>query len=173
MKNDSAKWVARTAMAVALLVLVQFLTKNLGQLVTGSAVNLVLALCALVFGTAVSAVAAIVSPFLAFLLGIGPKMLVLVPCIALGNLVYVLLISTLEKRFGGHSWSSYAAMAIAAAAKFATLYLVIVKLVGPAVLPEKALPTIAVTFGVTQLFTALIGGTLACLAAPALKKAVH
>ena len=37
-------WIARTAVCLALLIAVQFFTKSLGQLVTGSCVNLVLAI---------------------------------------------------------------------------------------------------------------------------------
>ena len=41
-------WIARTAVCLALLIAIQFLTKSLGQLVTGSCVNLVLAIAALI-----------------------------------------------------------------------------------------------------------------------------
>ena len=43
-------WIARTAVCLALLLAVQFFTKSLGQLVTGSCVNLVLAVAALIGG---------------------------------------------------------------------------------------------------------------------------
>ena len=43
-------WIARTAVCLALLIAIQFLTKSLGQLVTGSCVNLVLAIAALIGG---------------------------------------------------------------------------------------------------------------------------
>ena len=41
-------WIARTAVCLALLIAIQFLTKSLGQLVTGSCVNLVLAIAAVI-----------------------------------------------------------------------------------------------------------------------------
>ena len=69
--NDKVKWITRSAVAVALIIIVQFVTKSLGQqLITGSLVNLVLAVSTLLFGAGVGAAAAVVSPFIAFLLGI-------------------------------------------------------------------------------------------------------
>ena len=41
-------WIARTAICLALLLCLQFVTKSLGQFVTGSCVNLVIAMAALI-----------------------------------------------------------------------------------------------------------------------------
>lgn len=65
-------WIARTAVCLALLIAIQFLTKSLGQLVTGSCVNLVLAIAALIGGVWSGVTVAVISPFCAYLLGIGP-----------------------------------------------------------------------------------------------------
>ena len=43
-------WIARTAICLALLVCLQFLTRSFSQLVTGSCVNLILAMTALTGG---------------------------------------------------------------------------------------------------------------------------
>ena len=43
-------WIARTAICLALLLCLQFVTKSLGQFVTGSCVNLVIAMAALIGG---------------------------------------------------------------------------------------------------------------------------
>lgn len=43
-------WIAQTAVCLALLLAVQFVTKSLGQFVTGSCVNLVIAMAALIGG---------------------------------------------------------------------------------------------------------------------------
>ena len=72
-------WIARTAVCLALLIAIQFLTKSLGQLVTGSCVNLVLAIAALIGGVWSGVTVAVISPFCAYLLGIGPAFLPLVP----------------------------------------------------------------------------------------------
>ena len=57
--------------------------------------------------------------------------------------------------------------------KFGIQYLLIVKWIAPAFLPAKALPVIAVNFGVLQLFTACIGGVLACLLFPVISKGIR
>ena len=84
-------WLTRTAVLLALLITLQVLTKPFGQLVTGSCVNLVLALTVLVAGLPSGAVLALVSPVLAYLLRIAPQVLT-VPAIMAGNFVYVLLL---------------------------------------------------------------------------------
>ena len=81
-------WIAQTAVCLALLIAFQLLTRSLGQLVTGSCVNLVLAVAALLGGIWSGVTVALVSPFCAYLLGIGPAFFPLVPCVALGNAVY-------------------------------------------------------------------------------------
>lgn len=68
-------WIARTAICLALLLCLQFVTKSLGQFVTGSCVNLVIAMAALIGGLWSGLTVAIVSPFCAYLLGIGRRSL--------------------------------------------------------------------------------------------------
>ena len=125
------------------------------------------------------AVAAVVSPFVAYLLGINAQIAV-VPAIAVGNLVYVLVIALLVKLLKGMSLSgnerlslfvrNLIAVIAAAVCKFAIQYLLIVKWIAPAFLPPKAQAVMAVNFGVMQLFTACIGGVLACLIYPVVSK---
>ena len=90
--NKKVLWITETAVMLALLVTLQTLTKPMGQLVTGSCVNAILAVTALVAGLSSAAVVALVSPVLAFLLGIAPRILT-VPAIMIGNTVYVVLLS--------------------------------------------------------------------------------
>ena len=92
-------WIARTAICLALLLCLQFATKSLGQFVTGSCVNLVIAMAALIGGLWSGLTVAIVSPFCAYLLGIGPAFVALVPCVALGNAVYALIFGLLVRAF--------------------------------------------------------------------------
>lgn len=84
-------WIVRTAICLALLIAVQFFTRSFGQLATGSCVNLVLAVSALIGGVWSGITVAVISPFCAYLLGIGPAFLPMVPCVSLGNAVYALL----------------------------------------------------------------------------------
>ena len=53
--NKKIRWITETAIMLALLVTLQALTKPMGQLVTGSCVNAVLAIAALV-GIAMNAI---------------------------------------------------------------------------------------------------------------------
>lgn len=165
--NSKIKWITRGAAAIALIIVVQFTTAGLGQqLLTGSLVNLILALTALLFGWSVAAAAAVVSPFVAYLLGINAQILV-VPAIAVGNLTYVLVIALLVQLLKGKKVADLVqnliAVSLAAVCKFVIQYLLIVKWIAPSFLPPKALPVMAVNFGVLQLFTACIGGALASM----------
>jgi hypothetical protein len=179
--NKKIRWITETAIMLALLVTLQALTKPLGQLVTGSCVNAVLAVAALVGGLGCGLTVAIISPVLAFLLGIAPQILT-VPAIMVGNTVYVLLLSALADKSGKNLVKQGAAWLLAAVAKFAALYFIVVKLIC-GVLSEgllaagtmkppmlKALPA---TFSWPQLITALIGGAVALLIVPVLRKALH
>lgn len=168
-------WITETAVMLALLVAVQGITSGLGnQFITGSCVNLILSVTALMVGLWGGVAVAAISPFVAFLFGIGPKFIQLIPVIAVGNLVLVLVLTLLKDK---KLWRSVAAWIVAAVAKFGTLYLLMVKLVVPALvaggtIPAKAAATIAVQFGWPQLVTALIGGGLALVIVPALRKAL-
>ena len=165
-------WITETAVMTALLVALQWVTKPLGQFVTGSCVNLVLGISVLVGGLACGAVVALVSPFFAFLLGIGPAFLPIVPMVAVGNLVLVLVLRFLadSKKIRTRS---FVAVATAALLKFVALYGLIVKLVLPGLgLPAEKAAVISASFSWPQLITALIGGLLAAEIAPLVKKAV-
>lgn len=178
--NGKAKWVTRTGMLLAVLVALQAATKPFGQLLTGSCVNGVLALSALLVGFGSGAVVAVISPVLAFLLGIAGN-IVTIPAIMLGNLAYVLLLS-LPKFFGRETLPVQAgSWLLAAAAKFAVLYLAVGKLIcgllsesllTAGLLKEPMLSALPVAFGVTQLITALLGGAGALLLFQVLKKAL-
>ena len=82
-------WIAETAVMIALLVALQGLTKPAGQFVTGSCVNLILGVSTLVGGLWCGFTVALLSPFFAFLLGIGPALIQEVPAIAVGNIALV------------------------------------------------------------------------------------
>ena len=66
----NVKTLTRTAILIALLVALQYATSSLGQFVTGSCVNLVLAVAAMLCGPVSGLIVAVVSPFFAYLFGI-------------------------------------------------------------------------------------------------------
>lgn len=162
-------WMTQTAALTAMLVLLQSITKAGGQLVTGSCVNAVLAIAVLFSGLWSGVTVAVISPFLAFLLGIGPQLLPIVPAIAVGNVVYVLLLHFL---WGKQLWRQGAGWLCAAIGKFLTLNLLVVQLLCRILpLAEKQVTTFTAMFSWPQLVTALIGGGIALLIVPVLHKA--
>ena len=175
------RWITETAIMLALLVTLQALTKPLGQLVTGSCVNTILAVSALVGGLGCGLTVAVISPILAFLLGIAPQILT-VPTIMAGNAVFVFLLSVLADKSGKNLVKQGIAWVVSAAAKFVTLYVIVVKIIcgvmassllASGTLKEPMLKALPATFSWPQLFTALIGGAIALLIVPVLKKALH
>ena len=74
-------WVTETAVMLALLIVLQWATKPLGQIVTGSCVNAVLVAAVLLGGLWCGLTVAVISPFCAFLLGIGPQLIAIIPAI--------------------------------------------------------------------------------------------
>ena len=179
--SKKIRWITETAVMLALLVCLQALTKPMGQLVTGSCVNAVLAVSALVGGLGSGLVVALCSPVLAFLLGIAPQILT-VPAIMVGNSVFVFLLSILADKSGKKIAKQIIAWIVAAAAKFASLYAIVVLLIcgvlsesllAAGVLKAPMLKALPATFSWPQLFTALIGGAVALSITPMLKKALH
>ena len=176
--KQKIRYITETAIMLALLVAVQYLTKPLGQLVTGSCVNTVLAVSVLVGGLGCGVTVALLSPVLAYLLGIAP-MAVTVPAIMAGNTVFVVLLHFL---YGKSLLRQATAWLTAAAAKFGVLYLAVNGLIcglladhllAAGTLKAPMLKALPVTFGITQLITALIGGGVALLLMPVLRKALR
>ena len=174
------RWITETAIMLALLVTLQALTKPMGQLVTGSFVNAVLAVSVLVGGLWCGVTVAVISPVLAYLLSIAPQILT-VPAIMVGNAVFVLLLHFLADPSGKNLVKQGIAWVTAAVAKFAALYAIVVwvicgvlaeSLLASGALKQPMLKALPATFSWPQLITALIGGAVALLIVPTLRKAL-
>ena len=179
--NKKSRWITETAILLALLVTLQALTKGFGQFVTGSCVNAVLGVAVLVGGLASGVTVALVSPVLAFLLGIAPQILT-VPAIMAGNTVYVLLLHFLADPTGKSLIKQTTAWIAAAFAKFVTLWVIVVQIIcgvmsesllAAGTLKAPMLKALPATFSWPQLVTALIGGAVALLIVPVIRKALH
>lgn len=171
--KKNVRIITETAVLIALLVALQYITSAAGQIVTGSCVNMVLAVGALVTGMTGGAALALISPFMAYLVGVGPQLLPIVPAIALGNLTYVLLLSALSGKSSYPLWRKVLGWLVASFAKFAVLYLVVIKLLCTVLsLSEGQVKNFSVMFSWPQLITALIGGAVGLLLAQILYK-VH
>ena len=173
-------WITETAIMLALLVTLQALTKGFSQIVTGTCVNVVLAVAVLVGGMGCGVTVALISPILAYLLGIAPN-LVTVPAIMVGNTVYVLLLYFIAGKNSKQVVRQVIAWLVSAAAKFASLYAIVVLLIcgvlsesllAAGTLKPPMLQALPKTFSLPQLFTALIGGAVALLIVPVLRKAL-
>ncbi len=176
--NKKIRWIVETGLLLALLLILQTVTKPFGTLVTGSTVNFVLIAATLMTGMTSGLVIAVVSPFLALLLGIVPLPIHFVPAIAIGNAVIVLAYALILKntatkstRFKLSMW--IVAIIVGAAAKFAALYVSVNYMVVPLMTAVKGTPAKApaAIFSTQQMITASIGGLLALLVVPAVMKA--
>ncbi len=179
--NRRIHWIAETGIMLALLVVLQAATKGFGQYVTGSCVNAVLAVTVLVSGMASGVTVALISPVAAFLLGIAPQA-VTVPAIMAGNTVFVVLLRLIAGTKSQPIGSQIAGWLVAAIAKFATLYILVVKIIcgiasaallASGALKEAMLTMLPTMFAWPQLVTALIGGGIALLIVPPVRKALH
>ena len=179
-------WLTETAVMLALLITLQALTKPLGQLVTGSCVNAVLAIAVLLIGMSSGITVAVISPVCAYLFGIAPNFVTVLP-IMIGNVCFVVLLRLIAGKSHKPVWKQPVALISAAGVKFGVLYLLVVKVIcGVAsgallgkklgdivVLAPSMLTLLPTMFAWRQLFTALIGGAVALLIAPVLRKALH
>ena len=170
------QWITRTAILIALLVVLQAATTPLGTtLVTGSVVNMLLVVSVMTSGLASGLTVAAVSPVMAKLVGMGP-LWSLTPFIMLGNITLVLLWHFIGNRKMGAEYAApIAAMVAAAAGKFLVLFVGIVQIAVPLLLslPAQQAAAISGMFSVSQLLTALIGGAVANVLLPVLKKAIN
>ena len=178
--RNKIRWITETAVLLALLIVAQAVTGSMSQYVTGSLVNCILAIAALFVGLSGGLTIALVSPWLAYQLGIASQ-IVTVPAIMLGNAVYVLLWAILGSRHAQNPLRQLPAWLLAAGAKFAVLYAAVVwlicgplfpKLLGAGYVKAPMQAALQVKFSWPQLITALIGGAIAWAIVPALRKAL-
>lgn len=188
--NKKLRWITETAVLLALLICLQwagsFVPNQLvKQLITGTFVNCVLAVAALYAGYGSGITIALISPVCAYLLGIAPNFITVLP-IMLGNACYVILLRLVVNK-GKPFWRQPVGLAVAATVKFGVLYLLVVQVIcgvaanallgqkiGETVLLAqpmlKMLPTM---FTWPQLITAVSGGIIALAITPVLRKALH
>jgi hypothetical protein len=167
-------WITTTGILVALTIVLQAVTAVMGQLVTGSLVNLILIVAVMLCGLPSGIIVGLITPVVAKFLGIGPLWSI-VPFIILGNAVIVTVWHFTSKMSFANKYVVRCAAAIAGAVcKFVTLYIGIVRFAVPFLLelPEPQANVVSTMFSVPQLFTALIGGSVAVLILPVLEKAV-
>ena len=182
MKNQqkAIRFICQTALGIALVVLAQLLGKlfpagavvigplSVTQLITGSLVNCVLFVFAARTGVLAGICIGLFSSFLAFLLGIGPALVQVVPVVACGN-------ALLAGLFGlscNKGWKQEIAMVVCAVVKCAFLWASVPAVIASlGTVPAKQAAVMSAMFSWPQGVTALIGGVLALVILPRLKKA--
>ena len=172
--RDRIYWITRTAILIALLIVMQAVTAPMSMFVTGSIVNLLLIISVMTCGLASGLSVAVVSPVLAKLFGIGP-LWSLIPFITLGNISLILVWHFIGNHKAKNAILPYSiALVSAAVAKFAVLYIGIVLIAVPMILglPEPQAGVISNMFSIPQLITASIGGAVATVVLPILKSAL-
>ena len=171
--KEKTLWITQTAMLLALLIVLQAATRGFSQLVTGSCVNAVLAVTVLTIGLSSGIIVAAISPFVAFLLGIGPQLFPIVPTIAVGNIIFVIVLWALAHNHLNDTKRKILAWCLSAVCKFLALYIIVVQLICRILpLPEAQINVFSTMFSWPQLVTALVGGAIALLLTPKLRSAL-
>jgi len=170
-KHEKVLWITRTAVFIALTVVLQAITLQFGnQIITGSIVNLMLILSVMICGLATGMTVAVFTPILPTLLGFGPVWPI-VPFIAAGNIALVVVWHFLGNRSFGYI-AYVLATITGAVAKFLVLYIGIVRIAIPYILGLPSQNVMSVLFSYPQLITASVGGICAIILLPTLSKAV-
>ena len=199
MRNIKFIYITHTAVMLALLIGVQLITHSLGQLVTGSIVNLILLISVFMIGIYGGLTVAVLSPILSYLAGIEPAVIEIIPFIAIGNVFFVTIawlmarksiyrmstnnIATSIAAIVGLSFGStptkdipapFPGLVVASLGKFLFLRISIVQFLLPLIpgLKENQVSVLTLTFSWPQLVTAFIGSMLAMVIIPQLKKAI-
>lgn len=176
--NKKILWITRTAVLIALLIVMQMITKSFTQYVTGSIVNLIIIVAAAAFGIWTGVAVAVISPVFGVLFGVGPAFPVLIPFIMLGNLTIALIWGFADQlktsKPSNNLIKNIITAAVAAAAKFLILYVGVVQVAVRFLLSgePQALDKVSAMFTFPQLITASIGGAIAVLALPLIKRGV-
>jgi len=170
MNKERILWICRTAIFIALLISLQAVTRPLGQFVTGSVVNLILIIAVMTGGFWSGVATGAISPFFAFLFSIGPAFFPVIPFIVVGNVIFVVLWYLIGRlNIKGRLIPYAIALVAGAGGKFLWLYLSIVQIAVPVFgFP----PPMVAIFGVTQFITASIGGAVAIVILPILRRAL-
>lgn len=159
---NNTKSLTKAGVLLAILIVLQIVTKSFGQMITGSCVNFVLAICAFILELGYGIAVAFISPFLAFIVGVGPAFLPIVPCVSIGNVAFVVCLHFLFKKLNNTFALREVGVIASSLVKFIFLYVLVVVLIIPSLgLPDAKAGVISTMFSFPQLITAIIGGTLA------------
>jgi hypothetical protein len=159
MKNISLRHLTQAAVFLAIAIAIQWF--RLPQLATGTAINAILLLAGTLISIGWGMTIGLITPIVAIAVGIMPPVLLFVSFfIALGNASYVLIFSKLYK---DDLRSKVMAISIGSLVKFAIL-----AIAANIILTLPPVITTMLTF--PQILTAVLGGIVATLLIPPLKR---
>jgi len=169
MKNDKIRRLTRTAVLLAVVVVVQMLGRSLpnSNFIVGPLVNMCLLIATMTAGVGGGITIAILSPFTSLINNNAPvaaALLPFAPVIAAANVIFILVFYFLYNKNKYVGWIS------AAVLKFGFLFLAIRLFLNIFDFPKFSEKLIAL-FSVPQLITALIGGFVALPIIIAVEKA--
>lgn len=170
--SRNIRFITRTALLLAVAILFQYLGRFMGpqnNFIVGPIVNAVLIISTEIVGVFSGLMISIIAPIISALTNKTPMAAVVLafsPFIISGNAVLVICYSLLKK------WNRIAAIAIGAVAKFAFLYAAVTIFSNLVKDSLKIPPVFIGLFSWPQLVTAIIGGVIALVIIPPLRKAV-
>jgi len=178
-KHEKVLWITRTALLIAITVVLQAVTIQLGQpIITGSIVNLMLIISVMICGLPTGLTVGLFTPILPTLLGFGP-LWPIVPFIAVGNMALVAawhFIGNMKISSFNNYVSYVLAMVTGALSKFLILYFGVVQIAIPYILGlttgSPAYTALSFMFSYQQLITASVGGICAIILLPTLSNAI-
>ncbi len=188
MQNTSIVRLTRTALFIALVVLAQFIGTyfpgssiligpiRLGQIITGSLVNMTLIVSVPFCGLAGSVSVGVISSVLATLLGMNLPLPQMLPIVAIGNVVIVTIMWFFFKKATTDNIFSFkiafAGILVGSILKASFLWVGVAFIIIPLFTPSPQLATVLLlNFSWPQLITATLGGILALSLIRPLKKA--
>jgi hypothetical protein len=172
-------WIAQAALLLAILLVVQLVAFTIpksvpivSQLFTGTLVNLVLIVGSATVGLAGTAVAAFLSPMLAFVLGQMKFVHMILP-VGIGNLLIVVITWMFFRRRDALKQPvimDSLGILLGAIVKWLFLWVFTVLIIVPMFFLETpAANALSTMFSWPQLITALLGGVIAVLVLPAIR----
>lgn len=165
--------ITRTAILIAVTIALQALTLQLGnQIVTGTVVNMMLILSVMLFGLPTGLTVGVVTPVLPTLMGFGPVWPI-VPFIIIGNMVLITIwhfVGNIHIKVENISY--ILALIAGAGAKFGVLYAGVVMIAAPFILGVPDGHPITIMFSYPQIITASLGGAVAIILLPPLRRAL-
>lgn len=173
--NRNVKKLIQAATMLAILVLLQLVTKPLGQFVTGFCTDFMIAVTTLSVGFSSGLFLALVFPYIAYLIGIGPKIILIAPSICVANMIFMMILYIfISRKKDVVKWATrMAGVLVAGTAKFAVLNMGVTNLVIPELdMTEAKIQETVSFFSWPQLVTAVVGALLAALVYPRLRKAL-